>query len=218
MALIPCKECGSQISKTAEACPQCGAKVPHTSLITKVIAVLFFLVFLIVISNAISPRKSTVPAVKPLTAPVSTVGEQPNLDFSWTYENLPDEMGRGTIKMAAVRSINEIEFGFPYQGLQRATLMLRSHPKHGKDVILTVERGQFLCGIDSCRVSVRFDEGKAQAYTASEPTDHRTTMLFISNYARFLEGVRKSQRVSVEATFYQEGSRVFEFNSSGLDW
>ena len=30
MALIPCKECGNEISTDAKACPNCGAKVPHT--------------------------------------------------------------------------------------------------------------------------------------------------------------------------------------------
>ncbi len=30
MALTSCKECGGQVSTTAKACPQCGAKVPHT--------------------------------------------------------------------------------------------------------------------------------------------------------------------------------------------
>lgn len=29
MSLIPCKECGEQISSTAKTCPKCGAKVPH---------------------------------------------------------------------------------------------------------------------------------------------------------------------------------------------
>ena len=30
MALITCKECKTEISDTAKACPKCGAKVPRT--------------------------------------------------------------------------------------------------------------------------------------------------------------------------------------------
>jgi hypothetical protein len=30
MALMKCRECGKEISTQASACPQCGAKVPHT--------------------------------------------------------------------------------------------------------------------------------------------------------------------------------------------
>lgn len=29
MSLVPCKECGEQISSSAKTCPKCGAKVPH---------------------------------------------------------------------------------------------------------------------------------------------------------------------------------------------
>lgn len=28
MALVPCKECGTEMSSTAKACPKCGAKPP----------------------------------------------------------------------------------------------------------------------------------------------------------------------------------------------
>lgn len=30
MALMPCKECGNEVSTDAKACPKCGAKVPKT--------------------------------------------------------------------------------------------------------------------------------------------------------------------------------------------
>ena len=42
MALIKCKECGHEISKSAKSCPNCGAKIVRTSGFTKVVA--FFMV------------------------------------------------------------------------------------------------------------------------------------------------------------------------------
>lgn len=30
MALIACKDCGTEVSNSAKACPKCGAKVPRT--------------------------------------------------------------------------------------------------------------------------------------------------------------------------------------------
>jgi len=140
------------------------------------------------------------------------------LGLRWNYEESPDKMGRGTIKHAIVKSTNEIEFGFPYQGSQRGTLQLRVHPKYGKDVILSVEHGQFLCGVDRCPVAVRFDNGVAQTYDAGEPADHSTTYLFLHNYDRFVGSLRKSKRVSIEAHFYQEATRVFEFDTRGFKW
>ena len=104
------------------------------------------------------------------------------------------------------------------RGAQRAWLQLRSHPRYGKHVILSIERGQFLCGIDPCNVTVRFDQGTPQTYTALEPADHSTTVLFIRNYDRFLANLRKSRQVYLEAQFYQEGPRVFEFDVAGLKW
>lgn len=45
MALKPCKECGTQISTKAEACPKCGAKQPKpTSIATYIIGAFFILV------------------------------------------------------------------------------------------------------------------------------------------------------------------------------
>jgi len=109
-----------------------------------------------------------------------------------------------------------VEFGFPYTGSQRAILQLRIHPKYGKNAIISIEKGQFLCGFDGCSVSVKFDEGKPQTYSVNEPADHSTTYLFLNNYDRFLAGVKKSTTVYIEAQFYQEASQVFEFYVSGL--
>lgn len=141
-----------------------------------------------------------------------TIGSQ------WVYQESPDKMGRGTIKTATVSSVNEVQFDFPYQGSQRGTLQVRNHPKYGRDVILSIERGQFLCGFDDCVVSVRFDRGKPQTYSAAEPADHSSTHLFLRNYDRFLAGLRKSKKVYIEAQFYQEASRVFEFDTAGFEW
>lgn len=140
------------------------------------------------------------------------------LGLRWQYQEWPDKMGRGTIKLATVRSLNEVEFNFPYQGPQRATLQLRIHPKYGKDVTLAIEKGQFLCGFQSCQVSVRFDNGKAHNFSAVEPADHSTTMLFLRGYDRFLASARKAKKVSIEALFFQQGTRVFEFDISSLKW
>lgn len=139
------------------------------------------------------------------------------LGLKWNYRESEDKMGRGAIKRAFVYSTNQFNFDFPYSGLQSATLQLRKHPKHGKDVILTIEKGQFLCrSYDGCRVSVRFDNGRPLTYNATEPSDGDSTVLFIRNYNSFVSKAKKSEKIYIEAEFYQEGSRVMEFNSEGL--
>ncbi len=144
--------------------------------------------------------------------------ELQRLGLKWNYSEQQESMGRGTVKRAWVSSLNKVQFDFPYQGKQRATLSLRAHPKYGKDIILSVEKGQFLCGINSCKVSARFNTGKPKVYTAGGAADHTTTTLFISDFSRFLANTRKSKTVFVEALFFKEGERVFEFDVSGLKW
>jgi len=139
------------------------------------------------------------------------------LGLKWRYTESKDKMGRGTIKNALVDSINKLSFAFPYQGLQSATLQLRKHPKYGKDVIVSIEKGQFLCNsYRGCKVSVRFDNRKPLRYNVSEPSDNSSTYIFIRNYKSFVSRAKKSKKIYIEAEFYQEGIRVMEFNSEGL--
>jgi hypothetical protein len=139
------------------------------------------------------------------------------LGLKWNYQESKEKMGRGTIRNAYVKSINKLSFDFPYQGLQRATLQLRKHPKYGKDVIVSIGKGQFVCNSYSgCKVFVRFDSGKPIRYNATEPSDHSSTYIFIRNYKSFVSRAKKSKKIYIEAEFYQEGNRVMEFDSEGL--
>ena len=116
-------------------------------------------------------------------------------------------MGGGTIKTATAVSANSVRFDFPYQGEQRARLTLREHPRRGKDVMLSIERGQFLAGILGSDVLVRFDDGRPQTFRARGAADHSTTTIFISGYPKFVENLKRSKRVMIEAPIYREGNR-----------
>jgi hypothetical protein len=78
--------------------------------------------------------------------------------------------------------------------------------------LLEIERGQFLCGIESCSLNVRFDQGSIVRYSASEPSDNSSTVLFINNEPTFLDRMRHARTVTIEATFFQEGSQALTFN------
>ncbi|WP_140683922.1 hypothetical protein [Pseudomonas mandelii] len=139
--------------------------------------------------------------------------------LAWRYDTHKDEMTQKEVLTAQVDSINTLSFGFPYSGSQRATLELRKHPRWGSDVILQIERGQFLCSsYDGCSVSVRFGEGKPQRFSATEPSDNSTTYLFISDYSKFMTQLRKVDEVVIEASFYQSGNQALKFSTENLDW
>jgi hypothetical protein len=217
MALIKCKECHKEISSSAVACPQCGAKVPHGGVAKLLLGLgIFMLISMLMVSLAHNtPSSSTAPTTAPTTAaPLVVADTTPH----WTYETSQDAMMQKPIKYARVNSINELNFGFPYQGAQHVTLTLRIHPRFGKSAMLSIERGQFLCGVESCSVTVRFDAGKPQRFFVDEPSDHSSTVLFIASYDGFLTSVRRSKKVYISAEFYQEGSPVLEFDTSKLNW
>lgn len=164
-----------------------------------------------------NPAPPSVPndSVKALHA----AAERHTAVVSWQYSDTADPMGRGAVKSATIATTNQVQFRFPYQGIQRATLTLRIHPQYGRDIILDLDRAHFLCSsIDGCQVAVRFDKGKSVSYSALPPEDHSTDTLFIRNYSRFIASLKRATKLFIEAQFYQDGVRIFEFDVAGLVW
>lgn len=147
--------------------------------------------------------------------PTPTPG-QPSLESKWRYDTETDEMTGKSEKSASVVSGNSFEFGFPYRGVQHAELTLRDHPRYGKNVILSIERGQFMAGVLGCAVTVRFDDQAPQKYWARGAADNSTETIFLNNYSKFVTSTRKSRTLRLSTEVYHEGSPVFEFNISGL--
>lgn len=136
----------------------------------------------------------------------------------WAYNEQPDKMGRGVIKTASVTSTNTLSFKFPYSGEQHARLILRKHPAHGNDVMIRVERGQFLAGGDASTLSVRFDESPPVKFSGMAPTDGSSEVVGIVEYDKFVNRLRRANRLRIEATFFQEGNKVLDFDVGGLKW
>jgi hypothetical protein len=244
MALTKCRECGHQVSTQAAACPSCGAKPKTFGFLKFVLFGFLLLVALAVVGATVNTKRSvdmltvdaatgakvrpeslamavapeaTPPAAEPppptkKAPPAEVPGSQ------WSYSAVEDSMGKGRVLAADVLSTNEVEFDFPYHGPQRALLVLRTHPRHGKDVMFRIQRGQLVCPpFEDCQVLVRFDDEAAVRYSASSPDDHSSEVLFIANYSRFYEKVLKSNRVRISANVFHEGTRMFEFNLKGFD-
>ena len=125
---------------------------------------------------------------------------------------------RGTkTRFASIESVNELSFGFPYDG-GKATLMLRQRPTDGLNVILKIS-GQFLCNsFEDDTIAAKFDNGPVQNFRCAEPTDASTGVLFIRNEKRFVAKLKKAKALTIEAGFYQQGRRQMQFDVSGLNW
>lgn len=219
MALIKCKECGVDVSSKAVACPKCGAQIATQKMgCSTFIGIIFFggIILLVLTSIFSSPESNTPPQGESANIGSSV---QPSLPGSqWSYDRSVDAMGKGTVYHASVSSSNTVNFSFPYSGSQPATLTLRTHPRYGKDVIFSIEKGQILCqSYDDCVVLVRFDDGKAVDYSAIGAEDNSTETIFIRNYVRFMEKMLKAKRVRIAANIHQEGAPIFEFDVSKFD-
>lgn len=128
----------------------------------------------------------------------------------WIYDLHNDQMG-GRVGTASVQSSNRFEFDFPYQGAQHATLTTARRSQGDRlDVIVRIERGQFMCSLD-CAVTVRFDDGKPQRWGAVGPADHSTEVIFLGSESRFLSQLKRARVVRIQASFFQEGSHVLTF-------
>lgn len=136
----------------------------------------------------------------------------------WSYSSATDQMTGKTSRTARIQSENTVNFDFPYQGAQLATLVIRNHPSYGRDAILRIEQGQILCpSYDDCTVKIRFDDGQAESWTAAGAADHSTTAVFIRSNDRFLQRMRSANVVRIQIPVYQEGNPTFEFRVGGYD-
>jgi len=226
MALIKCKECGAEVSSKAETCPKCGARVAAKPMGCGTLIGIIFLGGIIISSFSSifssgtgNDKTSTTTSSPPTLVLETTTSPEPVVPGSqWSYSQDADAMSKGTTYHAWVLSSNTVNFDFPYSGEQHARLNLRVDPRHGKDVIFSIEKGQILChSYEDCTVLVRFDDGKASNYTAVGAADNSTETIFIRNYGRFVENMLKAKKVRISTNIYQEGAPVFEFDVSGFD-
>lgn len=226
MALIKCKECGTEVSSKAETCPKCGARVTEKPMgCGTLIGVVFLAAIIISAFSSIYSSSTGSNTSSPTTTAPSTHSAEavsvpaPKIPGSqWFYIQSDDEMSKGAIHQAQVLSSNTANFDFPYSGAQHATLTLRTHPRHGKDIIFSIEKGQILCrSYENCTVLVRFDDEPSSNYSAIGAADNSTETIFIRNYSKFTERLLKAKRVRIAANIYQQDAPVFEFDVSGFD-
>lgn len=95
-----------------------------------------------------------------------------------------------------------------------------------EDVYIDISRGQFL---HSEGLTIRFDDDPALHLSAGEPADNSTDTAFLEfpancvagcrvELGEFVSRLKVAKRLRIQATFYDQGQRVFEFKSAGLQW
>ena len=216
MAIKPCKECGAPVSDKAESCPMCGAKQPKaTSVLTWVCVGILGLAAIIWMYSDKTPGTSS-----GAVSTTQATGSENVKPKNWQYETSKDEMRGIESKFATTVSTNTVDFDFPYNGGSKLILALR---KRGSDVdvMVSITKGQILCGIQNCEAAFKFDDGAVQSITMSEPDSHASDLLFVAydkTESKIISQLKNSKKLVIEVPFYQQGKKQFTFDVSGLEW
>jgi len=136
----------------------------------------------------------------------------------WDYSSRVDQMRNQAITYASLVSDTILYFDFPYDGGTTFTLTLRKSGDN-TDVMLIASKGQFTC-FDSSedRVQMKFDEGEVLHYSCGRSADGSSNVIFLGPEDMILRKLKASHHLTIEAQFYQEGSRQIDFSTEGLRW
>lgn len=138
----------------------------------------------------------------------------------WKYHSEKDKMTGKEKSYAYVTSDNSLHLNFPYRGDNYGQLTVRQHPKHGLDVIVSVDKGQILChSYEDCDVQVKFDQAPPIRYSAIGSADGDSKVVFLRSVPRFIAAAKKAKSIFVQIPMYQAGEQVLEFTTSApLEW
>jgi hypothetical protein len=174
----------------------------------------------------------------PTPAPTTSAPVTPTC--KWEYGTNTDKITGAVTKTACLFSNNKLEFKPPYDGGSQGVICLGSPAPHRRwgASILSITKGQFVCeqvrfAPHSCALKAKFDDGKVFDIYAQTANDGSPNVFVIENFTAalgsnpyfswkehdfFLRSLKKSKHLMVEATFYQEGMQVLEFDTDGLVW
>ena len=220
MALMTCKECSKEHSDSAKVCPHCGFKRQKQVGVIGIIAVLFFGYWVYSCnSRPSSPLQNydakVDKAIKAIAEPVAGTAPPPP---SWSPWESTDDVTGKIEKSVSIRSNESVDLHFPYGPNIFARLVIRKHPRYGKDVIISLDKGQILChSYDPCTLNVRFDSNPPIRVSASPPSDGKSDTVFLSGFDRIVSNIKKSETMLVELPLYQDGNRTWTFNVKDFD-
>ncbi len=218
MALKPCKECGKDVSTTVTKCPHCGKRLKLSLLALGCIGCLGITVFTFASCVGLAVLGSSGIGKMAEHGLGAEANEPQNANNGWQYSTNVDDLSGKEVYNAAIRSSNFQSFDFPYNGQTYGTLILRKHPRYGKDIIFQIDRGQILCHTyDSCPFTLRFDEGSPIKMTGNPSEDNSSDTAFLP-YNRLFHKIKNSKKLVIGIPIYQEGVPTFVFDTKNLEW
>jgi len=128
----------------------------------------------------------------------------------WSYGSYTNSMTGQTESYAIVRSLNKVNFSFPYDGGSTFTLEV-----FDKQIQLIASKGQFLY---DGSLLLKFDDSKLMVRPYFLPSDGSANEVIIIGVHRIIKEMRNHTILRIEAPFYQEGRKIIEFNISNYKY
>lgn len=181
------------------------------------IAIIVFVIFAVASSEESSNDKETVETNTTDTTQKSSELKKEEVS-NWKYEENEDKMTGKKRFFASTVSTNEIEFEFPYNGGSTFQLIVRNMNKKN-EILLSVSKGQFMTSImESEYLRVKFDEEQPSKYTFNSPSDGSDNLIFVSSPKKFINKLKKAEKLMIEAPFFNAGRQIIYFDVKGLEW
>lgn len=182
------------------------------------LGVLAAIIALIVILASIGRCAQSVATNTASATPGATNSSAGALANNWVYVSATDAMQTKPTQKACVTSGNEVHQTFPYSDAT-GELCVRNWPGHGLDSYVELNgNGQVLCGIESCTIHIRFDDGSVQSFPAVGAADNSTNIVFIRRSAALVSALKRAAKTTVELTLYDNGVQSLAFDTHGLVW
>jgi len=232
--LTNCKDCGHAVSKNADACPNCGAKVKRTSVLTWIAAIFIGLMVLSAVMSGFSDDTSNSNPAANEESPdaiqaIPTSSENNNNEdvaseaeattSKWQYDESVDEM-RGTTTYTAISmSENNAYLESPYSGGTNLGIIIRHSDELGNEVLVVTNNGQLWCEYVNCIMTVKFDDNSVDQYSISRAAGGSSEAMFLDGSEdEFINKLKESKRTMIEIGFFNNGNQQFKFDVSDLEW
>jgi hypothetical protein len=144
--------------------------------------------------------------------------------YAWYLTSVRDP-DRGNYTAAVERrSLTRLWFDVADEAEQRASIALVLRDGRPTNLILSIERGSFVCTVPGrdnvCALRVSTDDSVARLVRFAAPRSRPATHLHLvggDDARRLLAAIAKAKRLRIQPIFEDEGSPEIEFALTGLD-
>lgn len=224
MALVKCKECGSEVSTKAKVCPKCGAKAPKkTSLLSWLVAGLMaVLMFNFITSDPGSSTTSSSSSKTSSSSPSSTETSDSRSKTTfkepeWVTFDSTDEMtGERSAYAVSPMATTTKPMGFPYTGVEARLAVGCDASSEWAYISFTeapnLNDGEISDGRTTFNTRVRWDENVVTEVLTQK---WGAKFMHFRNKNAVIEKIAGAGSVMVELNWHGEGAVRFPFTLNG---